>query len=392
MGNMPEVQQDGALRLTFATLRYYPFGGLEKSFLNICKEAIRRGHSLTVYCSSWEGDRLPGARIIEVPLSKHSNHARLGEFHQKVMAARANAPDDVFVGFKRIPDLDLYYNGDVCFIDEAARKHGRWYQWTPRYRQMAAFEQAVFSKTVTTEILFISPREKDIYQRVYGTPEQRFHELPAGIDKQAIRAVDRAQARMQVRAELGCASDDTVLIMVGSDFRRKGVDRAIRALAAANNRRARLWVVGAGDSASYVRLANKLGIIDQISFLGGRSDVPVLLGAADILFHPAVVETAGNAILEGMVAGLPVIVSASAGFSAHVARAGAGLVVDDQPFQQAHFDQAVAKLLAQPSLIAELGDNGYAYADQTDLYRRPKVAVDVMEAIARRKRGANLAG
>lgn len=392
MGDVPAGQQGDVLRLTFATLRYYPFGGLEKSFLNICKEAIRRGHVLTIYCSSWEGERLPGARIIEVPLSKHSNHARLAEFHQKVMAARSHEPDDVFVGFKRIPDLDLYYNGDVCFIDEAARKHGRWYQWTPRYRHMAAFEQAVFSTEVGTEILFISPREKEIYQRVYGTPEQRFHELPAGIDKQAIRAVEREQARVQVRAELGCASDDTVLIMVGSDFRRKGVDRAIRALAAANHPRARLWVVGTGERAPYVRLANKLGVAAQVQFLGGRSDVPVLLGAADILFHPAVVETAGNAILEGMVAGLPVIVSASAGFSAHVARAGGGLVVDDQPFEQARFDEAVARLLASPSLAMALGSKGYAYADETDLYRRPKVAVDVMEAIARRKRGADLAG
>ena len=73
------------MKLAFATLKYYPFGGLEKSFLNICKEAIARGHELTIYCRQWQGDKLPGATVVELPVKGVTNHAKLQTFHRLLM-------------------------------------------------------------------------------------------------------------------------------------------------------------------------------------------------------------------------------------------------------------------------------------------------------------------
>ena len=135
------------MKLAFATLKYYPFGGLEKSFLNICKEAIKRGHELTIFCSRWDGELLPGATIVEMPVRALTNHGKLKKFHQLLMERYRGGAFDLLVGFKRIPDLDVYYNGDVCFIEAADQKHGKWYRFTPRYRAMAFMESSIFSPT-----------------------------------------------------------------------------------------------------------------------------------------------------------------------------------------------------------------------------------------------------
>lgn len=376
------------MRLSFATLKYYPFGGLEKSFLNICKEALRRGHELTLYCYKWQGEKLPGANIIEVPLRSLSNHGRIEEFHAKVMAIRSRHLDDVFVGFKRMPDLDVYYNGDVCFKNEVTQKHAGWYRLTSRYRVLSSFEDAIFSPNSATQIMYVSEQERQIFQREYQTPDERFSALPPGIDKTKIRQAHDKNIGASIRAEFGATDSQLVFVMVGSDFQRKGVDRAIRAIAALpeslrNN--AQLWVVGEGKAPRFKKLAASLSIGSQVHFLGGRSDVPDILSAANVLIHSAVTEAAGNAILEGMVSGLPVIVSRSAGFSYHVERADAGIVVNDVPFNQTLFDEALKRLAEDGALRERLSKNGWEYADRVDLYRRPQVAVDIIEGVAQRK-------
>ncbi len=372
------------MNLAFATLKYYPFGGLEKSFLNICKEALRRGHELTIYCRKWQGDRLAGANIIELPVKGLTNHAKLQEFHRLLMQSIEHLDPDLLVGFKRMPDLDLYYNGDVCFIEEAQAKHGSWYRLTPRYRTLAAFERAVFDPAGQCHVMYISEREKQIYQRIYKTPEQRFHSLPAGIDKRSIRTAIENQKRKQLRVEHQLTDQQVVCLMVGSDFKRKGVDRSIAAVAALPpdlRKDVVLWVIGAGDSAPYQKQASQAGIASQVVFLGGRSDVPDWLAAADILLHPARQETAGNAILEGLVAGLPVVVSACAGFSVHVAEAEAGILVEDKNYQSG-LNHALETLVSNPELRERYGQKGWDYADSTDLYNRPQVALDIIEELA----------
>jgi UDP-glucose:(heptosyl)LPS alpha-1,3-glucosyltransferase len=294
-----------------------------------------------------------------------------------------------------MPGLDLYYNGDVCFGSEMALKRSPLVRFTPRYKVLSAFETAVFSNASSTHIMYIAEREKQIFQTRYGTPDSRFHALPPGIGKTRIRDACSPEQRNLTRSSLNVRKDSLVILMVGSDFRRKGVDRAIRALAALPSgirEKALLWVVGKGNSGPFAKLAGDHGIGNQVHFFGPRDDVPVLLAAADILLHPALTETAGNAILEGLVAGVPVIVSESAGFSLHVARASGGLVVPDIPWRQNLLNQALLELAGDEGLRNQLGEQGWHYADITDLYYRPQVAADIIEKLAEEKVNADLAG
>lgn len=70
-----------------------------------------------------------------------------------------------------------------------------------------------------------------------------------------------------------------------------------------------LVLIGKGNRIPYVQLAEKLNILDNIIFLGPRSDVNELLQAADIFLFPSLFEGLPGAVLEAQAAGLPCIVS-----------------------------------------------------------------------------------
>ncbi len=62
------------------------------------------------------------------------------------------------------------------------------------------------------------------------------------------------------------------------------------------------------------RLARELGVADRVDFLGHREDVPAILASSHILVHSSILpEPFGNAVVEGMAAGLAVVASDGGG-------------------------------------------------------------------------------
>ena len=171
-----------------------------------------------------------------------------------------------------------------------------------------------------------------------------------------------------------------MLLQVGSDFARKGVDRSIRAIAALPQdvrRRVVYITVGQDAPEKFQALAGELGVKDNVRILAGRSDVPDMLAAADVFLHPAYSENTGTVILEAVAAGVPLIVTACCGYAFHVEKSGAGLVVDE-PDLQGNLNRALARLLTDDSFRAQCAANARLYADTEDLYSMPEKAADVI--------------
>lgn len=371
------------MRFAFLLFNYFPYGGLERNFLRIADEAVQRGHQVEVYTMSWQGPRpQPSITVHILPTGALTNHGQARAFVD-TLAARDWTAYDLKVGFNRMPGLDLYYNADVCYVADIRRRRGVLARLTPRYRTLAAFERAVFAPQSATHIMYLSEAEKERYILTYGTEGNRFHPLPPGIDRERIRQALTPAARLSVRQEIGLAAEARILLAIGSDFVRKGVERSLRALAAlpAGQREGtHLVVIGKGQARPLKRLAAQAGIAHQLHFLGGSDQVPRYLAAADLLVHPAISENTGNVILEALVAGLPVLATASCGYAHHVLAAQAGQLVSGDPFRQEELNQA---LLAMIDHAPQAGwrENARRYSDATDLYSRPQVAVTIMEGL-----------
>lgn len=369
------------MKLAFSLFKYFPYGGLQRDCMKIATECVRRGHSVEIFTLQSHGEMPPGVKLRVLPQKKWRNYQRYDAFAAQVVELVKEEQFDALVGFNKMIGLDVYYAADPCYAAKAATRSFL-YRKAARTRSFLAAEQAVFGSESTTEILLISAREQQLFQQWYGTKEQRMHLLPPGIQKDRLAAEDYQQQRTAKRAELGLETGDTMLLMVGSGFKTKGLDRSLQAIAALPQQlrnRVQLYVVGQDNIKPFQRMARSLGLERQFHFLAGRDDVAQLLFAADLLLHPAYRENTGTVLLEAMAAMLPVLVSGVCGYSFHIADAQGGIVLDE-PFSQQQMNAALAQMLDSTQRV-KWQENARKYILSHDVFSMAQRAVDIIEQV-----------
>jgi len=368
------------MRFAFALYTYFPYSGLARDFLRILIEAVERGHTVDVYVSKWQGELPEGININILNASGFTNHGRNAQFHRRFKKAIAKEHFDAVVGFNKMPGLDIYYGADYCYVARAKPRYGPVYRITPRYHYQHAFEHSVFHANECTTVFSLSEREMGVYQQHYGTPKSRFVMMPPTLDIARRLQGDYQTIRREKREKLGL-NGEFLMLFIGSGFKTKGLDRAIHAMNAlpeALKAKTRFYIVGQDNTTRhYKTLTEELSLQDQVSFLGGRDDVPELMIAGDLLIHPAYSENTGTVILEAIIFGLPVIATDVCGYAPHISQANAGIILHS-PFEQSLLDQGLEAMLVSDKR-ALWRENGLEYGKNPNLYKMPETAVNEME-------------
>ena len=139
-----------------------------------------------------------------------------------------------------------------------------------------------------------------------------------------------------------------VLLAIARLTPQKGVDVAVRALAALPDDVA-LVVLGEGpERARLESLARELGVGRRLFLPGRVPDVTAWLRRAVVLVHPVRWEGFGLGVLEAMLAGLPVVATRVSSLPELVAEGETGLLV--QPDDPAALALGIARALEQPQL------------------------------------------
>lgn len=368
------------MKLALSLFKYFPFGGLQRDFLRIARTCRDRGHEIDVYTMKWEGEREPGLNVHLIPTSGFQNYTRCASFAKQLTHLLSQKSYDLHIGFNKIPGLDVYYAADVCYPAQINQTYRFFYRWLPNYRQWTRLEKAVFDPAFKTQILLISPLQQAEYTYHYHTQANRFHLLPPGINKDRIAPPHAESIRNHVRKALNVTENDILLLMVGSGFHTKGVERTIismHSLPRELKKRCQLFVIGQGRRAPLEKFAHGLGLLNQVHFLGGRHDVPAFLLAADFLLHPAIREAAGIVLLEALVSGLPVLTTAVCGYAHYIEQANAGMVIP-MPFDQTALNKALEKMISS-DLRKIWQQNALQFAKTADIYSLPEKAADAIE-------------
>jgi UDP-glucose:(heptosyl)LPS alpha-1,3-glucosyltransferase len=376
------------MKLAMVLFNWFPHGGLQRDCRGIGETLVARGASCDVLCMSWEGPVPEGMRPVIVESAGGSKVARRRAFAAFVRQHLSENQYDMVLGFNRVPGLDFYYAADTCFAWKAYRERSWWYRLTPRCRQYLAFERAVLNGNAETRILLLSPLQRQEYLSFYPDAENRMVDLPPGIERRMAANEEAHALRQSLRHEFRIKDEQLLVLQVGSGFRTKGVDRSLRAVAALPDScksRVRLFVVGRDKAEKYMQQAASLGIESCVTFISARDDLPRFYQGADVLLHPSRKESAGMVILEAIVAGLPVLTTASCGYAFHVKQANAGLVVK-VPFRQEALNQALAEILESPQRPT-WQENGRHYGRTADLYDMPVRVASMVEDWIREKAG-----
>ena len=147
-----------------------------------------------------------------------------------------------------------------------------------------------------------------------------------GVDTK--RFAPDATVRKVVRDELGLREGIFIALFVGSEWRGKGLDIAIDALAICTT--CHLVVVGDGDATEARRRAVALGVDDRLKLVGETSEPERYYAAADAFVLPSAYESFSIAAFEAAASGLPVVATAVGAIPALI-EAGGGIQIDAEP-------------------------------------------------------------
>jgi D-inositol-3-phosphate glycosyltransferase len=204
--------------------------------------------------------------------------------------------------------------------------------------------------------------ERSQLASLYEAEPDRIEVVPPGVDHTVFFPGDRDAARQR----LGIDSP-RVLLFVGRIQALKGTDLAIRALAALDDPKTVLIVVGgpsgSDGSAEQTRvhaLADELGVSGQIHWVSPRRHERLAdyYRAANVCIVPSRSESFGLVALEAAACGTPVVAAAVGGLRSLVAHEHSGFLIDGR--DPVDFAAPVERLLADEILAGEIGANAVA--------------------------------
>ena len=186
-----------------------------------------------------------------------------------------------------------------------------------------------------------------------GLPADRVSVIHNGLDLQRFDA----RAAEGLKAPLPDPGDvPTVVHVANMNHPVKRQEDLLLALAMLRHEGVRLnaWLVGDGPRRPALqKMAEELGVADGVHFLLHRSDVPALYGRATFGVLCSSAEGMSNAVMEGMAAGLPMVVTRVGGNPDLIVDGERGLVVE--PERPAQLAQAFRRLLSHPEEARKMG-------------------------------------
>jgi len=180
--------------------------------------------------------------------------------------------------------------------------------------------------------------------------------IPNGVDVEHFSPLAIAPLREAARRQRHISPDETVLLLIGNDWRNKGLTTLLAAMADCRDLPLWLLVVGQDEQAPFRAQAAMAGVRERVEFCAPVSDVRQMYAAADILVAPSLEDSFNLPVLEAMACGLPVIVSPRAGVSEWLTNGFDALLLKD-PENAAELAEAVRALGSGSPLCKTLAEN-----------------------------------
>jgi glycosyltransferase involved in cell wall biosynthesis len=316
-------------------------GGQEKLLVEFARQTDRREFDLDFISLGLRGRLADEVEVLGRPVSALGapSGLRPGLIVKLSSIFRASRPDVVHTHDQRA----LFYAGPAARLSGVPiivhTRHGRDNHATAR--QMAIFRRLA---SLVDRFVCVSDEVAEL-SRAQGIEFSRVHIIKNGID------VNRFSA---------CTPDLTgPAVTVARLSPEKDVANLVRAIAQVADSVPDLNVEVAGDGPCLLeleQLANNLGLVDRIRFLGEVHDVASLLARARLFVLPSRSEGIPLTALEAMACGLPVVATRVGGLPEVVVDGVTGLLVP--PTDSSALSDALVAIWNDPDTRGRMGRAG----------------------------------
>jgi UDP-glucose:(heptosyl)LPS alpha-1,3-glucosyltransferase len=317
-------------------------GGAEMYVADFARHLVAAGHEVHLWACRWNAAFLPKTlQVHAIPPITGPRMVRPWRFSRAIRAELDRNRHLISLGFDKTFGTDIYYPlGGLQAASSAqniakhrtpfARFGARAAKWCdPVQWSYQRLERHALLGPSPPRLVVNSGMVRDHAAKFYGIDSSRVHVIPNAIDRKRLDARDRATIRAQVRRECGFGPTDVVGAFVAMNYRLKGLDPLLHALARVPTfQPLKILVAGSLRVEPWRRLAHRLGIAARVSFNGPSADVRRVYFAADFHVHPTFYDPCSGVVLEALACGLPVITSRYNG-AAELVPPDAGFILDD---------------------------------------------------------------
>jgi len=380
------------MRVLHVVPTYLPavrYGGTIHSVHGLCRALVRAGHDVSVLTTSVDGDEdspvplgtpvaLDGVRV------HYCRSPALRRLYWSPPMARA-LPGAVAAA--DVVHLHSVFLWPTLAAARAARRANVPYLLSPRGMLVRRLIERRSALVKRAWIGLFERRNVESAAAVHLTSELERDELLAlgFAPREALVVPNGVDAGTPSPA----GADDGPVVYLGRINWKKGLDRLIETMRKLPQ--FRLVIAGNDEENLTPRLlaiAQGAGVADRVQFAGyvegtAKSE---LLRTAAVLALPSVSENFGNAVLEAMAHGCPVVVTKDVGLAAAVQRAGAGVVAENDP---ASLARAIESLTGDPARRAAAGAAGFALVKER--YGWDRIAAEMGQHYERVRRAGRTA-
>jgi UDP-glucose:(heptosyl)LPS alpha-1,3-glucosyltransferase len=333
------------LKIAFVLDRYHPQGRGEGYFSWLIQELLRQGHEIHVFAGVIDEDTDGLCNLHKIPVVRHPKTMMISSFLIGSALAIKREEFDVIHGVGRSLNMNVfnphggvekaYLKQEFRSIDRVsyrAYKKFRRYLSPQHYLKLWIQKRQCMGCGVQKIIAISRMVKKDIMD-YYHVPEAKIAVVLNCVDLERFQPENQATYRAAKRRDLGIDEKTITLLFAGNNYRLKGLEPLLRAVALLQKRslqgRLRLLVIGRGQVNRFARIAQRLGISACTSFLGAVRGMEAFYAAADIYVQPTFYDPCSLTVLEALASGLPTVTTRFNGAADVMTSDKGGQVIDD---------------------------------------------------------------
>jgi len=316
-------------------------GGIARHCYGLAKALVHGGHEVHVVTLDFPGtpsyEEVDGIKVYRTAaelghpnfvtwalLFNHFMEKRVADISQRVSFDLVHVHDwltaPVGVSFK-------HFTKKPMVVTVHSTEHGRSGLHNPESYAIDGLEW--WATYEASKVIVTSGSMKRELCEHFRLPPEKVEVIPNGID---LTKYWGSADRWSVRSRYGVQPNEKLVLCVGRLVPQKGVEHLIQAVPTIIQRHpeAKFIIVGDGWVKDHLEgLAQSTGYRWKITFTGFVPDqeVVALMTSADVLVVPSIYEPFGIVALEGMAAGVPVVVSQVGGLAEVVEHDRTGVFV-----------------------------------------------------------------
>ncbi|MCP3965227.1 MAG: glycosyltransferase family 4 protein [Lentisphaerae bacterium] len=338
------------MKIALIRKKYLPGrGGAEKVAERFVKCFIEKGHEITILSEVFNAEETKKLHWVKVPRGK--GFSKTSSFNRHVQNC-LNKNDlrsqfDIVYSMCRTCPVDIFRITEQLHIEWLPLGYSCMAKFNPRHRSILKLEKKTLSSENTGLVIANSKLIKKQLVKHYKYPENKVHVLYNGINHKLFYPAE-PEEKLEARKKLHITGRFVCMFAAGN-FKIKGLKEAIKAISKLDpdvRMKTTLMVVGGDKPQPYIKMAEKLGVAENLFFTGRQKNMREYFIASDLFLYPSHYETFGNVVLEANACGVPVVTTRQIGAAEVIKENSNGFLVTapDRINRLAEIVSAYAKL------------------------------------------------